>query len=105
MDLSKRVTGINAIIWASVKYASDSPIVIVATREEDVTMSIEDEPRIIPPKKCKKIPGETLDALKIWIVLNKQVLLQHWRLESDSVDLVFGVRNIKTLKKLQYGQK
>ena len=65
--LVKEDTGVDAIIWVGHKFPSHVPFVIVEAMAGKVLVSIDEDSGSIEP------------ALRKWLVLNKDILLDYWR--------------------------
>lgn len=88
-NLYEEDTGVDARIWVSTKYAGHKPRLKVKKDDNEVSMSIEDEPKVLAPKK-PKIDTSIIDAAKQWIVLNKDILLEYWNDSSLSTTKFIG---------------
>lgn len=76
-NLYEEDTGVDARIWVSTKYAGHKPRLKVKKDDNEVSLSIEDEPKVLAPKK-PKLDTSIINAAKQWIVLNKDILLEYW---------------------------
>ena len=85
-------TGLPITIWTSIKYKNLNPRVKILDEECKVSISIEDEPKVLVGK-CNS--NKIIKQVFKWIKLNKNVLLDYWYQKIDTVELV---KNLKSLK-------
>lgn len=96
-NLRKRQTGIDNIIWVSVKNANHGPRVKVQWGDsirESVSISIHKTNPTVVAGNEKELSANTLRRVKKWIVLNYDVLMNHWNMTADTADLIFGLKKL-----------
>lgn len=76
-NLREEDTGIDAEIWVSAKFPGHKPRVKVKKDSHSVSISIEDQPKVLAPKNPKLDPG-TIKAVMKWVAINKDLLLEYW---------------------------
>lgn len=97
--VAKQKTNLKVLVYISPKQGSHGPRIKFLNDygnrmipEKLVSMTIEDEPRIIDTKNKIVISQTDLDKLKQWVILNKQVLLDLWNHkfndESDAIQVL-----------------
>ena len=69
-------TGIDTIIWVDHKWPNQKPFIMALTSLGKVSISIEDEPKVLQPDNL--FDGDDISAVIQWICLNKDVLLDYW---------------------------
>ena len=91
VNLHQEDTGIDTIIWVDHKWPNQKPFIIALTSLGKVSISIEDEPKVLEPD----ILTDDISAVIQWIRLNKDVLLDYWNEE-----LYPTVQLLQQIKKL-----
>lgn len=105
-NLSKKTTGLPMVVWIQVKspLQNCAPSMKFANNTSDsllpddlVSISISENPQIQDDTELK-ISREDFEALRHWIIQNKESLLQVWESEIDSLD--FGRKMIMFSNKM-----
>jgi hypothetical protein len=84
-NLEPEETGLNYLIWIGPSPASHSDRIKVVTEKGKInpktsfSLSIEDEPKVVAGKST--ISAKELKKITNWIKKNKDILLQHARME------------------------
>ena len=76
VNLHQEDTGIDTIIWVDHKWPNQKPFIMALTSLGKVSISIEDEPKVLQPENL--FDGDDISAVIQWICLNKDVLLDYW---------------------------
>ena len=106
-NLSKKTTGLPMVVWIQVKspLQNCAPSMKFANNTSDsllpddlVSISISENPQIQDDTELK-ISRDDFEALRHWIIQNKESLLQVWESEIDSLD--FGRKMIMFSNKMQ----
>ena len=79
VNLHQEDTGIDTIIWVDHKWPNQKPFIMALTSLGKVSISIEDEPKVLQPDNL--FDGDDISAVIQWICLNKDVLLDYWNEE------------------------
>ena len=74
VNLHQEETGIDTVIWIDHKWPDHEPFIMALTSLGKVSISIEDEPKVLKPNKLT----DDISAIIQWIRLNKNVLLDYW---------------------------
>ena len=69
-------TGLPVIIWVSVQLEDMPPVVMIMEENCEVSISIDDDPKIVEGE-CN-LGKDEMDLIYRWIKINKKILLQHW---------------------------
>ena len=75
VNLHQEETGIDTVIWIDHKWPDHEPFIMALTSLGKVSISIEDEPKVLKPYKLT----DDISAIIQWIRLNKDVLLDYWK--------------------------
>ena len=76
VNLRLEATGIDTVIWVDHKWPNHEPFIMALTSLGKVSISIEDEPKVLEPDKL--FDGDDISAVIQWMCLNKDVLLDYW---------------------------
>ena len=76
VNLHQGDTGIDTVIWVDHKWPNHEPFIMALTSLGKVSISIEDEPKVLEPDNL--FDGDDISAVIKWICLNKDVLLDYW---------------------------
>lgn len=71
------------------------------TSQHVTYVTVNDHPKVVHVPlitKGKELTPQDFESIKKFIALNKEVLLRHWRRETDSIDLLTSIKNITTDK-------
>lgn len=90
-------TGLSMSVWIMTKAEYKHKKPQMKFQDEDKMLypiSIEDEPVLLAKNANPKISSSDLNALKSWIVLNKDALLDHWEGRISTKGLVERLKSI-----------
>lgn len=91
-NLKSDETGVqDVIIWVSQKRGSHGPRIKFQIKNKDFSMTIEDNPRIIGQGLIK---SKQADAIKSWVILNRQILEDYWYNKIDTTHMIMGLKKI-----------
>ena len=98
--LSQKETNLPMAVWVTIKQiAKRVPILLVSNNHlfrgnirKAISVSIRDNPKI---KAGGDLKASDFELVKKFIILNKEVLLDHWRFKIDSCDLVKRLKPIE----------
>jgi hypothetical protein len=96
-NLREKTTGIPLIIWVSAKNANHGARVKLQwgdTVKRSISISLHKDNPTIMAGNSSKVSVEILNKVKAWIVLNYDVLMQYWKLEIGTVDMIAGIKPI-----------
>lgn len=95
-NLAKSDTGLRIVVWIFVKSPKQlhcKPIMKFANNYSDcllpkdlVTISIADNPQILSKRAKLRISDEDIEKLRLWIIGNKEALMQVWNAEISILD-------------------
>jgi hypothetical protein len=77
-NLSKQKTGLDYIIWVFPQTGKEKHWARIKVQIDNnrIPISISDNPKILSSNV--EINAKSLNKIKVWIVLNKEVLLNYW---------------------------
>jgi hypothetical protein len=89
-------TGINYTLWLSSKSGREKhqARIKISNSDGEASISIWGEPQIKSKKGKIVIDGKSFNAIKKFIELNKEVLMQHWNGEIDSKTFANSIKSI-----------
>ena len=89
-------TGLDEVIWVSVKNANHGPRIKVyqgnTLSGPNFTVTIEDEPQVIGDCFVKT---KELNRIFEFIQLNKENLVKYWNYQIDTVEMVGNIHKVK----------
>lgn len=99
-NLTKADTGLNYRIWISTNTGKEKhwARIKVEVDNEFIPISIEDNPQIKVKSKQNILPSKDLEMIILWIVKNKQLLLDYWNSKGE-MSLKEFFKKMKKIKK------
>lgn len=101
-SIGKRGTGLPVIITVCMKDADEEiPIIKFQNtysgkirRTTLIPMTVSDDPQITTPDVTLKITHDDFEKIRQWVMLNKEVLLQHWNYDITTSDVIDRMKKV-----------
>ncbi|GEM_PF-2574282 len=101
-SISKAGTGLPVIIFVYMKDVDDDIPVIKfqntysnkIQRTTLIPLTISDDPQITTPNVALKITHDDFEKIHQWVILNKEILLQHWNYDITTADVLDRMKKV-----------
>lgn len=101
-SISKAGTGLPVIICVYMKDADDDIPVIKfqntysnkIRRTTLIPLTVSDDPHVTTPDVTLKITHDDFEKIRQWVILNKEILIQHWNYDITTADVIDRMKKV-----------
>lgn len=95
-NLGPKTTGLDEVIWVSVKNANHGPRIKVFENKnasgKTFSVTVEDEPKVIGDSSI--IDSKQLEKIKKFIIKNKENLIKYWEFQVDTGEFIQNIMKV-----------